>query len=260
MEISQNKKVTCGTCHIKGHTSRNKKFHPEVSVTTVLSDTSTILSEKLEKISISNNNSKSWYKISEIILKDFISCLEPIYTVLEKTNKSKPGSDPFLKSINISFGNLSEDNWKLLEEQRSFTKVLEMKMGDFHEELMGKFTGYETLKTGHPTGCDVRKLDDSEYFEIKNRENTITGGSSMIVVDKLVKVHNSGKKAVLVYINVWSPRLHLTGLPDYIEIWNGKKMYEYLSGRESFFNDLIDTLAYIFKHYKTYESLKKEIA
>jgi hypothetical protein len=159
----------------------------------------------------------------------------------------------------MSSSGMSVDEWNLAETSRLYQKSLEGKMGDFHEELMGKFPGYETLKVGHATGCDIRKLDDSEFFEVKNRDNTMNSSSGKTVVDKLVLLANKGKKAVLVEVNCKNDRVSRFGAPPEVFVWNGRRTYEYLSGRETFYDDLLKTLKHTFNVYKTYESLKKEI-
>ena len=208
---------------------------------------------------MSNSKNMSWYRIPEIPFTSYVKCLKDMYKIMEKENDSKSSTDEFLKTIVTNMNELSSEDWETSERARLYQKALEGKMGDFHEELMGKIPGYETLKVGDPSGCDVRKVDDTEFFEVKNRDITMNSSSAKTVVDKLARLAALGKKAVLVEINCRNGRVVRYGAPDSVQVWNGKKTYEYLTGRNTFYNDLLETLRITFLRFKTYESLKKEI-
>jgi len=201
-----------------------------------------------------------WYKIPEVHIEAFVACLKSFYAVLEERNVGKGGDDVFLRTILTSHGDLTDEQWVTAEKARRYTKSLEGKMGDFHEELAGKLPGWKTLKVGHPSGCDVMKEDESEYQEWKNRDNTMNSSSGSAVVAKLKKLVDEGKKAVLVEVNCPAGKVNRFGAPPEIEVLNGKQAYARVSGRESFFDDLKATLAHVFKTFKTYEALKQGIA
>jgi hypothetical protein len=198
-----------------------------------------------------------WYKIGEIPFSAYVKALQGLYTVLEKKNTSKGSDDIFLKSVVSGFIDMDAKAWELAEGQRRYEKALQMKMGDFHEELAGKFPGYETLVPGHETGCDVMKSDGSEVWEWKNRDNTMNSGSGKSVIDKLVAVADSGKKPFLVLVNCVKKKVPRFGAPDSITVLNGRDAYAYLSGRDTFFADLNSTLSYTFTKFKKYEELEE---
>ena len=198
----------------------------------------------------------SWYIIHEIPFHDYIQCLQSIYEVLEERNESKPSPDPFLKTILAAHGGLTGAQWDAAEARRLYEKRLSMKMGDFHEELMGKFSGYENLPQGHETGTDVRKKDNTEFLEVKNRDNTMNADSAKSVVHKLTKLVNDGKRAILVLVNSNKKTLPRFKAPAAVRVINGKQAYTYLSGRDSFYDDLLATLAETFRRYPTYALLQ----
>lgn len=200
-----------------------------------------------------------WYTITEIPYSQYVKCLKPLYEVLEKKNKSKTQPDIFLKTILAAHSGMTVEQWNEAEKQRLYEKALSMKMGDFHEELMGKFPGYETLPVGHKTGTDVRKTDDSEFFEVKNRENTMNSGSAESVIRKLTKLAEEGKKSVLVMVNATRKKLPRFKAPASVDVMSGSQVYSYLSKRDTFYEDLVKTLNETFKRYPTFESLEKSI-
>jgi len=197
-----------------------------------------------------------WYCIPEISPPDFIRCCRPIYDVLEEKNASNSSEDPFLKAVLMGQYSMSNEQWKSAEKARLKQKVLEMKMGDFHEELMGKFPEYETLPTGHSTGCDVQKKDGSVIIEVKNRDNTVKGSDGKHIITLLKKHREAGKKAIFVQINCPKGKVNRFGASAEMDIWNGRQVYAFLSGREDFFDDLQKTIQYVFNNYKSLAELK----
>jgi len=195
-----------------------------------------------------------WYRIREIRISEYIACLKPIYMVLEKSHVSSGSDDKFMKTILASYSNMTPEQWEAAESNRRHEKALSMKMGDFHEELIGKLPGYTTLPLGHPSGVDV-KGKDRDMIEVKNRDNTLNSDSAKSVIAKLEKLMDNGYRAILVYINSDKKRLPRFKAPERITIVNGRQIYAYASGRETFYDDLMKTMEYTFRHYSTYAEL-----
>jgi len=186
------------------------------------------------------------YRIPEIRPCDFIHCVRGIYDVLDNKHTSKTVDDPFMRAILTRHSKLSEAEWRAAELCRLKQKALEMKVGYFHEELMGKFPGYETLPNGHVSGCDVRKLDGTVIFEVKNRYNTVKGSDGKHVIERLAKLRSAGVRAIFAQINCESGKVNRYGGPPEMDIWDGRQVYAFLSGRASFFDDLRRTLEWAF--------------
>jgi hypothetical protein len=180
-----------------------------------------------------------------------------LYGVLEKKNKSKSEVDPFMKTILASHGGMTIEQFNTCEKQRLYEKNLSMALGTFHENLMGKFKDYETLPQGHSTGVDVISETRNELWEVKNRDNTMNSGAGETVVRKLMKAVEEGKKAILVYVTSEKKTLPRFKAPESITIWNGRQAYTHLSGRESFYDDLLLTISDTFASFKTYAELLK---
>lgn len=200
-----------------------------------------------------------WYKIKEIAPKDFIKCCEPIFNVIENKHESKTAEDPFIKCVLRGHNAMTDEDWERAEHVRLTQKALEMKMGDFHEELMGKFKGFETYPTGHSTGCDVGSKDGKIIFEIKNRHNTVKGSDGKYLIQRLEKLIDEGKRAIFVQVNCPGGKVSKFGSSGAVEIWNGKEAYAFISGRETFFNDLIKTINHVFSEFHTFKELKSAL-
>ena len=95
-------------------------------------------------------------------------------------------------------GDNSEANIKSLEV--SFKqKQKQMKEGEIIQAMIGNWDGWEDLKTGHPSGLDCRKIDNSMIIEGKNKYNTCNSGSEKFVKDKLSiwKKENPNTRCIL---------------------------------------------------------------
>lgn len=194
----------------------------------------------------------TWYRIPEIAPDDFVACCKPIFTVLTEQHTSKTNTDPFLKSVLCRYAT----DWDAAERARLKQKALEMKMGDFHEELLGKFPGWETLPVGHDSQMDVRKCDGSVYIECKNKHNTCNADGLRQVHTKLQELKSSRQtRAIFVQINCPDGKVCRSYAPADAEIFNGRDIYTFVSGRDSFYDDLLCVMTYVFREFDTYEAL-----
>lgn len=198
-----------------------------------------------------------WYKISEIPFKEYVLCLSQIYNVLEQQPTSINQTDVFFKTSYMAFTEKTEEEWESEQKQISLHRLLSMKIGDLHEELMGKLPDYTTLPRNHESKCDVRSKDETEYIEVKNNNNTMNSDSAKSVIKKLNDMIQRGKHAILILVNSTSRVTPRFGAPPEIEVLNGHKGYAHLSGREKFYDDLLETIKYTFKNFKSYKQLQE---
>ena len=61
----------------------------------------------------------------------------------------------------------------------------QMKEGDIAQVVLGNWYEWEDLGTGHDSGLDIRKPDNSAIIELKNKWNTCNSSSAKAVNDKL---------------------------------------------------------------------------
>jgi hypothetical protein len=160
-----------------------------------------------------------------------------------------------MRTIMAAHSGMTSSAWEAAEAHRRYEKALSMKMGDFHEELAGKFPGYHTLENGDETGCDVQKIDGSEIWEWKNRDNTMNSGSAATVMTKLTKASAKSMKPYLVLVNCEKKKVPRLGAPEPVTVLTGRQAYAQLSGRAEFFDDLNATLDHTFRTYPTYATL-----
>jgi len=128
------------------------------------------------------------------------------------------------------FGDNSYENVKNLETAY-YIRQTQMKEGIIAQIIIGNFIGWEDLKSGHPSGLDCRKLDNSIIVEVKNKFNTCNSNSAKTLCDKLsyYKKNNPSTRCIWGIVN---PKNHRTKLHDTI-IHNGVEI-EKIQGKELF--------------------------
>jgi hypothetical protein len=205
-------------------------------------------------------NIPEWYKIPEISFEKYISYVLEIYKNFEDVNKDfileSNKEDIFLKKIMMSKNNWNDEEWYTYEKNRILQKNLEMKIGYFHENISSSIKGYtkiinETNKDKEPH-CDIINIELNEIFELKNKENTMNSDSKRSVFNKLKMFSLRGMKTYLVYINKWTKK---NKIKDNLIILSGKDFYNKISGRDTFYDDFIETVTYTFLHYKNIDEL-----
>jgi hypothetical protein len=227
-----------------------------------------------------------FYLIHEIPYTKFLFCVKRLFELIEKkltpdpshtkmevededeedTNPIESGYDDlFIKSMFMAQTPLGESEWRNFERERRFQNALSACMGDFHEELAGKFPGWRTLHTGHWSGVDVVYDKDRNYYmEWKNRAEY---SSKRKVYQSFQHILNRDNKVqvMLVHVNVpfdWKPPppilkskegiIDLTK-PKYegrVHIVSGQQAYKMLSGSETFYDRLAKTFANVFQDSK----------
>jgi len=191
-----------------------------------------------------------WYQIPEIRFRDYVECLADIYAARAvKIPNQGDTRDKFTKAV------LPFDQTHEIYRMRE--KKVAMAMGYFHQNLAGKFNGYRTLKNGTPSGLDVEKEDGSEFWEWKNRHNTMNSASAKETENKLMAQVNQGRRAFLVQVNCPGGKVNRYKMPAAIAILNGEQAYTYISGRTNFFSDLVVTLTETFGRFTTYSEIQQ---
>lgn len=194
---------------------------------------------------------EDWYKIPEIRFGDYVASLKGVYDArTANIDVQTDERDAFTKAV-IPF-RLEDELWR----QRD--KKISMALGDFHQKLMGKFPGYTDLGVGHETGLDLMKNDETEYWEVKNRHNTMNSSSAETALKKLLIVKEGGAKVFLAEINCPGGRVNRYGWPTDVTVLNGEQAYTHLAGgRVTFWNDLIYTISETFRRFSTYSEIQQ---
>ena len=207
--------------------------------------------------------------IRHMSLIDFLYCTTRLFKLIENDTKDyKRIDDIFMKKMFHAHTDTNDEaSWESFNNTRKFMNGLSARLGDFHEEVAGKLTGYRTLPVGHWSGVDVMNDEKTEFYEWKNKYG-ISSETLKTVYFKFKRILDKFPRAicVLVYVNIPSdvkrrpePILRTqTGkiVIDLTEekykgrifIVSGKEAYAHMSKDNSFYEKLISSTSYVFKH------------
>lgn len=136
---------------------------------------------------------------------------------------------------------------KILHRQQ-----IKMKYGEIWEMAMGSFPGWEHLGTGHETGLDIRRIDNSCIVEVKNKYNTCNSSMKNDIRRKLdeYKQNNPDCMCLLGMVNPnhktkINKRYNEFNYKDYIiSEWQGSGFLSYVFTYEGFdySNEVVEEL------------------
>jgi hypothetical protein len=180
------------------------------------------------------------YLIRDIPVHRFCHLLEGVYQVLEREYPPKK-NDPLHKNVLMAYKGLSEEQYKEQEKARDRHDDLADNIAMLHYDLASCFSGW--YRRGKYS--DIAKEDDS----------------MLIVWNNPFVVQRTSPKQLLEY-KIRGTRVFTVGFDkaDEFENLSVREAYHLLSGTYSFYDNLQDTLIYIFTHFKTHAELIQEIS
>ncbi|MDP3792732.1 MAG: Eco47II family restriction endonuclease [bacterium] len=95
----------------------------------------------------------------------------------------KNSVDPFSALFDALWQNISLTAWLKQEKSRQNQKTLQNALGDFHQEILGSFNGWESLGKG--SVFDIKNESKKIIAEIKNKYNTTKGNHKVAIYDDL---------------------------------------------------------------------------
>jgi len=102
----------------------------------------------------------------------------------EDFDLSKNVLDPFAATFQCAALRTGFGGWKVFERQRQAQKAIQNAIGQFHQEIVGGFGGWESLPTGE--GLDVIHQEDGICAELKNKYNTTKGSHLPRLYDDMI--------------------------------------------------------------------------
>ena len=130
--------------------------------------------------------------------EDFLECVRKVvdsYQTLDENitptsilTESKNTIDEFKTIFDVCVNQISFDEWSKIELTRQQDKTINNKIGEFHQELLGKVNGWADLGVGDETEIDLKKEDNTVFIELKNKYNTMNSSSEKTCREKLEKV------------------------------------------------------------------------
>lgn len=119
--------------------------------------------------------------------EDFLECVRKVvesYQTLDENvtptsilTESKNTIDEFKTIFDVCVNQINFDEWLKFELTRQQDKTINNKIGEFHQELLGKVDGWVDLGMGDETEIDLKKEDNTVFVELKNKYNTMNSSS-----------------------------------------------------------------------------------
>ena len=141
-------------------------------------------------------------------------------SAIDLLKNSEYGLDEFKIMFDLCMNGISFEEWVKAETIRQNGKSVENKMGEFHQRLLGRVKGWQNLGTGDNSHVDLKNDDGTVYLELKNKYNTINGGSGKTVRDNLENIVKDNENATA----YWAYIIHKNYKSDDV-IWE-KKNYK----------------------------------
>lgn len=130
--------------------------------------------------------------------EDFLECVKHVIdfylsdefqeepmTVLKE---SKNDIDAIKTIFDVTVKQIGFDGWANKEIERQQDKTINNKIGEFHQELLGKVDGWVNLGIEDETEIDLKKKDNTVFIELKNKHNTMNSSSTKTCREKLENV------------------------------------------------------------------------
>jgi len=91
--------------------------------------------------------------------------------------------DPFTALFQMQLLSISAEEWPEVEKRRQIEKSLQNHIGNFHQKLLGAFSGWSDKKVGSVVDlvCEEKRI----IAEVKNKHNTLKASDQSGLYDKL---------------------------------------------------------------------------
>ena len=167
----------------------------------------------------------------------------------------KNGIDPIKMMFDIKYHNLNFKSWKQRESIRQNSKTSGDRIGEFHQNLLGGVRGWTNLETGHGSGLDLKKDDDTIFMELKNKNNDLNDNVEKALRTKMLAQHKKTPDAIIYFAYIcatnkkseekhWKPttkykkKLH----HEKIRRISGSRVYELVTGKKDALKQVYDAL------------------
>ncbi len=167
-------------------------------------------------------------------------------TILELLENNKNTTDEFKTIFDLYGNNSSLNKWKDSEIIREHDKTINNKIGEFHQQLLGKVPGWIDLGVGDETGADLCNEDKTVFIELKNKYNTMNHSSMIACREKLENILDEYPDATVYWAYIISKNYESVNEPwifqgkenDKIRKISGNEVYKLITGKTDALKEL----------------------
>lgn len=201
---------------------------------------------------------------------DFLECVEILVEAyvfqensvnIEKELKYGKNTTDFVKVLfDVFTQGITLKEWAENEVRRRNDKTINNKIGEFHQNLLGKVPGWINLETGDKSGLDLKKEDNSIFIELKNKYNTLNKNSTLAMRENLENIleeyptatvywayviekkYSSKNEIWEYYEKIKNSNEHVIHYDKRIKVISGNELYTLVTGDSSALTQLLSAL------------------
>ena len=166
--------------------------------------------------------------------------------------------DPFAALFSVTYNEITLRDWAVLEKERQVQKSIQNAIGEFHQNILGSFHGWQN--PGRGGSFDLINDEKMIVAEIKNKHNTMNSSSAEQTYNKLAGHLKYGKKNYIAYLVQvvpqhakdydvpWSPNQTTLALREDIRRIDGESFYDLASGEKNTLQRIYESLPELISH------------
>lgn len=172
--------------------------------------------------------------------------------------------DPFTMLFELELPAIDAMQWAYGEVSRQSQKSLSNTIGEFHQKILGKCTGWQDLGIGHITGYDLRNQQHTVFAEIKNKYNTLNGKGKVDLHGRMIRDAQRFPDRTYYYVTIINPPGRFNKVWDYQGTTNervrhidGATFYAYVSQHEAALRELYSAIPNVLNSLWHFETTDK---
>ena len=156
-------------------------------------------------------------------------------------------SDIFKTIFDKEMYKLNTIEYRKFEHDRIKDKVLNNKIGYFHEKVLQNCNGW---KEYYDYSMDMCNKSENVFIQIKNKYNTLNSSSMKYLKNQMIKLNNDKPNSTII-LGIVNDKISVNKvfIPHYDNILkiSGKNLYHYITTDINSFDDLTIYLQYYLK-------------
>ena len=193
-------------------------------------------------------NNKLYNRLIMSELKELVhKYLEKEIIPLYEDIKNNTDIDKVKKAMDIRFLNIDEKEWQIKSNYILNQSKIQQKIGLMHEYIFSNLKDWMNCKnySDERIPADIMKKDKSIFIELKNKHNTMNGGSKKTVYDNLIGIKKKFPDAMVVLgiINTKN-NICYNKLNEELGIYEygGDELFNLVYNSKSYMDDLLETI------------------
>lgn len=180
-------------------------------------------------------------------LKDHIQWF--VHKISSDSYQTYDEDDPLLtaileKELRIRNLNIDMKTWCMLDRLK---RSVSQNIGTLWQRILGSADGWQDLRIGDDTGCDLKNEKRKIVMELKNKWNTMNSSALASVIGKLEKQIEVGYDAYVGIINPKGKRSHSKHLKNGVKEISGDHLFEIIYDKPNMHTHIVQKIAKMYQ-------------